>query len=45
MHPNKRGAMLLPGFLAALVERFPEGPVRERLAGVLEHRLAQVLGE
>jgi Fe-S cluster assembly protein SufD len=36
--------LVIEGFLAALVERFEEGPVRERLRGVLERRLAQVLG-
>ncbi len=37
--------LVVEGFLAALVERFPDGPVRERLAGVLERRLAEILGE
>ena len=32
------------GFLAELVERFEEGPVRDLLAGALERRLAVVLG-
>jgi Fe-S cluster assembly protein SufD len=36
--------LVIEGFLAALVERFEEGPVREHLASVLEHRLALVLG-
>jgi Fe-S cluster assembly protein SufD len=35
--------LVVEGFLAALVERFPAGPVRERLAGALERRLAVVL--
>ena len=37
--------LVVEGFLAALVQRFQDGPVRERLAGVLERRLAAVLGE
>jgi Fe-S cluster assembly protein SufD len=35
--------LVIEGFLAALVERFEEGPVRERLAAALERRLAVVL--
>ena len=35
--------LVIEGFLSALVERFEQGPVRERLAGALEHRLATVL--
>jgi Fe-S cluster assembly protein SufD len=37
--------LVIEGFLAALVERFEEGPVRERLAGALERRLERILGE
>jgi Fe-S cluster assembly protein SufD len=37
--------LVIEGFLAALVERFEEGLVREVLAGALEKRLALVLGE
>jgi Fe-S cluster assembly protein SufD len=37
--------LVIEGFLAALVERFPEGPVREHLAAALEQRLAVILGE
>jgi Fe-S cluster assembly protein SufD len=37
--------LVIEAFLAALVERFEEGPVRERLASVLERRLALILGE
>ena len=37
--------LVIEGFLAALVERFEEGPVRETLAGALEGRLAAILGE
>jgi Fe-S cluster assembly protein SufD len=37
--------LVIEGFLAALVERFEEGPVREVLGGALERRLAAVLGD
>ena len=37
--------LLIEGFLSALVERFEEGSVREQLAGVLERRLALILGD
>jgi len=36
--------LVIEGFLAELVERFEQGPVREALAGALERRLATVLG-
>jgi Fe-S cluster assembly protein SufD len=36
--------LVVEGFLAELVERFEEGPVRTALAGALERRLAAVLG-
>lgn len=35
--------LVIEGFLAALVERFEEGPVREVLAAALERRLSTVL--
>ncbi|MFZ0091198.1 MAG: Fe-S cluster assembly protein SufD [Solirubrobacteraceae bacterium] len=35
--------LVIEGFLAALVERFPEGAVRETLAGTLERRLGLIL--
>jgi Fe-S cluster assembly protein SufD len=35
--------LVIEGFLAALVERFEEGPVREVLGGALERRLETVL--
>jgi Fe-S cluster assembly protein SufD len=35
--------LVIEGFMAELVERFEEGPVREVLAGALERRLAVVL--
>jgi Fe-S cluster assembly protein SufD len=37
--------LVIEGFLAALVERFEPGPVRERLGGALERRLALILGD
>ncbi|HEY6395915.1 MAG TPA: Fe-S cluster assembly protein SufD [Solirubrobacteraceae bacterium] len=37
--------LVIEGFLAALVERFEPGEVREQLAGVLERRLALILDE
>lgn len=36
--------LVIEGFLAALVERFEAGPVREILAAALERRLALILG-
>jgi Fe-S cluster assembly protein SufD len=36
--------LVIEGFLAELVERFEEGPVREALATALERRLQAVLG-
>jgi len=36
--------LVIEGFLAALVERFEAGPVREVLAAALERRLALILG-
>jgi Fe-S cluster assembly protein SufD len=36
--------LVIEGFLAELVERFEQGPVRERLADVLQGRLETVLG-
>jgi Fe-S cluster assembly protein SufD len=37
--------LVIEGFLAALVERFEQGPVREQLGRALERRLALILGE
>jgi Fe-S cluster assembly protein SufD len=34
---------VIEGFLAELVERFEDGPVRERLAAALQARLETVL--
>jgi Fe-S cluster assembly protein SufD len=36
--------LVIEGFLAELVERFAEGPIRQAVAGALERRLADVLG-
>jgi Fe-S cluster assembly protein SufD len=36
--------LVIEGFLAALVDRFAEGPIREAVAGALERRMAEVLG-
>jgi Fe-S cluster assembly protein SufD len=36
--------LVIEGFLAELVERLAEGPIREAVAGALEARLAEVLG-
>ena len=35
--------LVIEGFLAALVERFEAGPVREQLGAALEHRLGLIL--
>ena len=37
--------LVIEGFLATLVERFEEGPVRERLADALERRLGLILAD
>jgi Fe-S cluster assembly protein SufD len=36
--------LVIEGFLAALVERFEQGPVRERLRAAIEQRLGLILG-
>jgi Fe-S cluster assembly protein SufD len=36
--------LVIEGFLAELVERFREGPVREQVGGALERRLGELLG-
>jgi Fe-S cluster assembly protein SufD len=35
--------LVIEGFMAELVERFEEGPIREAMAGALERRLAKIL--
>jgi Fe-S cluster assembly protein SufD len=37
--------LVIEGFLATLVERFEQGPVRERLSDALERRLGLILGD
>jgi Fe-S cluster assembly protein SufD len=37
--------LVIEGFLSALVERFEQGPVRERLGEALDRRLALILGD
>jgi Fe-S cluster assembly protein SufD len=37
--------LVIEGFLSALVERFEQGPVRERLADTLERRLELILAD
>ncbi len=44
LRPDVAKRLVIEGFLAALVERFEEGPVREQLAGALERRLGVILG-
>ena len=36
--------LVIEGFLAALVERFEAGPVRELLGDVIERRIDSILG-
>ena len=36
--------LVIEGFMQELLERFPEGPLREALADALERRLSLVLG-
>jgi Fe-S cluster assembly protein SufD len=36
--------LVIEGFMAELVERFEEGPIRTAMAGALERRLAKILG-
>jgi Fe-S cluster assembly protein SufD len=40
--PSKR--LVIEGFMAELVERFEQGPIRTAMAGALERRLARILG-
>ncbi|MGO9956425.1 MAG: Fe-S cluster assembly protein SufD [Solirubrobacteraceae bacterium] len=43
--PDAAKRLIIEGFLAALVERFEEGPVREVLAAALERRLEFILDD
>jgi Fe-S cluster assembly protein SufD len=45
LRPEVAKRLVIEGFLAALVERFEEGPVREVLRDALESRLALILGD
>jgi Fe-S cluster assembly protein SufD len=44
LRPEVAKRLVIEGFLAALVERFEQGPVREVLRDALERRLALILG-
>jgi Fe-S cluster assembly protein SufD len=45
LRPDEAKRLVIEGFLAALVERFEDGPVREVLTGALDRRLQLILGE
>jgi Fe-S cluster assembly protein SufD len=45
LKPDVAKRLVIEGFLAELVERFEEGPVREVLGGALERRLGLILGD
>ena len=45
LSPAEAKTLIVEGFLEALVERLPEGPVRERVSAALAERLAQVLAQ
>jgi Fe-S cluster assembly protein SufD len=36
--------LVIEGFMAELIERFEEGPIRDALGGAIERRMTQVLG-
>ena len=44
LHEPDAKRLVIEGFLQALVERFAEGAVRDRVAGAIERRLETVLG-
>jgi Fe-S cluster assembly protein SufD len=44
LDPGTATRLVIEGFMAELVERFEEGPVRQALATALEQRLATLLG-
>jgi Fe-S cluster assembly protein SufD len=44
LRPEVAKRLVIEGFLAALVERFEQGPVRDVLRDALERRLALILG-
>ena len=41
---GRRQRLVIEGFMAELVERFEEGPIRDALGGAIERRMTQVLG-
>jgi Fe-S cluster assembly protein SufD len=43
LHESEAKRLVIEGFLSALVERFAEGPVRERLAEAIDARLELIL--
>jgi Fe-S cluster assembly protein SufD len=45
LREDRAKRLVIEGFLAALVERFEQGPVREQLSQTLERRLALILSE
>lgn len=45
LRPDVAKRLVIEGFLAELVERFEEGPVRTVLGGALERRLGLILGD
>jgi Fe-S cluster assembly protein SufD len=45
LHEPTAKRLVIEGFLAALIERFEEGPVREVLGETLERRLSEILDD
>jgi Fe-S cluster assembly protein SufD len=43
LHEEVAKRLVIEGFMAALIERFEAGPIREAVAGALDRRLEQVL--
>ncbi len=43
LDPAEAKSLIIEGFLESLVERLPEGPVREEISAALEQRLAEIL--
>ena len=43
LDPAEAKGLIIEGFLEALVERLPEGEVREEISAALEERLAEIL--
>jgi len=44
LHDAVAKRLVIEGFMAELVERFEEGPIREALGGAIERRMSLVLG-